>query len=89
MTCRQQQAAYMKHVMREEASKKDTIARDGFLDAIGIVTDQHFRATKTPEDDAIAAMDLRMPSDLMKERYERHRMRLLFTSFKRVEGRRV
>lgn len=63
--------------------------REGFLDEIGIVVDQFFLATATPEDDVIFALDLRMPSEQMKLRYERHRKRLLFTPFKKVEARRV
>jgi hypothetical protein len=34
-------------------------------------------------------MDLRMPSDEMKAKYEKHRKKLLFTPFKKVEARRV
>lgn len=63
--------------------------REGFLDEIGIVVDRYFMATEIPEDDEILMMDLRMPTAQMKERYERHRRRLLFTPFKRVEARRV
>lgn len=63
--------------------------REGFLDEIGIVVDQYFMATETSEDDEILMMDLRMPTAQMNERYERHRRRLLFTPFKRVEARRV
>lgn len=63
--------------------------RVGFLDEIGIVVDQFFLATATPEDDPVVALDLRMPTEQMKLRYERHRRRLLFTPFKKVEARRV
>lgn len=63
--------------------------REGFLDEIGLVTDQFFLATKIPDDDEILMMDLRMPSADMKARYERHRKKLLFTPFKKVEARRV
>src|SRR5262245_1011049 len=62
--------------------------REGFLDAIGIVVDQYFLATDTGGDE-ILMMDLRMPSDEMKVRYEKHRERLLSTPFKEVEARRV
>lgn len=63
--------------------------REGFLDEIGLVVDQFFLATQTPEDDEILIMDLRMPTEQMRMRYERHRKKLLFTPFKRVEARRV
>jgi hypothetical protein len=59
--------------------------REGVLDEV----DQFFLATKTPGDDEILMMDLRMPSDEMKRRYQRHRKKLLFTPFKKVEARRV
>jgi hypothetical protein len=62
--------------------------RKGFLDEIGIVVDQFFLATETA-DDEIIMMDLRMPSEDMKARYERNRKRLLFTPFERVQARRV
>ena len=63
--------------------------REGFLDEIGIVVDQYFLATETPAGDEILMMDLRMPTAQMKERYERHRRRLMLTPFRRVEARRV
>lgn len=63
--------------------------RDGFLDEIGLVVDQYFLAADVPDDDEIVTMDLRMPSPEMKARYERHRKKLLFTPFKKVEARRV
>lgn len=63
--------------------------REGFLDEIGLVVDQFFLATEIPEDDEILMIDLRMPSNEMKARFEKHRKKLLFTPFKRVEARRV
>lgn len=63
--------------------------REGFLDEIGLVVDQYFLATEVPEDDEILVMDLRMPTEQMRLRYERHRKKLLFTPFKKVETRRV
>jgi hypothetical protein len=63
--------------------------RKGYLDAIGIVVDQFFLATQTPENDEILTMDLKMPSEQMKARYEKHRRKLFFTPFTRVEARRV
>ncbi|MER9191229.1 endonuclease domain-containing protein [Mesorhizobium australicum] len=63
--------------------------REGFLDEIGIVVDQYFLATATPEDDEILTMDLRMPNEDMRTRYERHRKNLLFRPFKKIETRRV
>jgi hypothetical protein len=62
--------------------------REGFLDEFGIVVDQFFLATDT-HDDEILTMDLRMPSDAMKAKYEKHRKKLLFKPFERVEARRV
>lgn len=63
--------------------------RNGFLDEIGVVVDQFFLQTQVSEDDEVLMMDLRMPSDKMRDRYERHRRKLLFAPFKRVEARRV
>jgi hypothetical protein len=63
--------------------------RAGFLDEIGLVIDQFFLQTEIPDDDEILMMDLRMPSDEMKARYEKHRKKLLFTPFKKVEARRI
>jgi hypothetical protein len=62
--------------------------REGFLDEIGLVRDQFFLATETG-DDAILTMDLRMPSDQMTARYVKHRKKLFFTPFQKVEARRV
>lgn len=62
---------------------------NGFLDEIGLVVDQFFLATETPEDDKILMMDIRMPSDELKAKYEKHRKKLLFTPFKKVEARRI
>lgn len=63
--------------------------REGFLDEIELVVDQYFLATELPDDDEVMTMDLRMPSPEMKTRYERHRRKLLFAPFKKVEARRV
>ncbi len=63
--------------------------RAGFLDETGLVVDQFFLQTDVPDEDKILMMDLRMPSKEMKARYEKHRKKLLFTPFKRVQARRV
>jgi hypothetical protein len=63
--------------------------RKGFFDEIGLVVDQFFLATQTPDDDEVLTMDLRMPSEDMKARYEKHRKKLFFAPFKKVEARRV
>jgi hypothetical protein len=63
--------------------------RKGYLDEIGIVADQFFLVTELAEDDEILTMDIKMPSEQMKARYERYRRKLFFTSFKQVEARRV
>ncbi|RUV27881.1 hypothetical protein [Mesorhizobium sp. M5C.F.Ca.IN.020.32.2.1] len=63
--------------------------RKGYLDEIGIVIDQFFLATELAENDEIMTMDLKMPSEQMKARYEKHRRKLFFTPFKQVEARRV
>jgi hypothetical protein len=62
--------------------------RKGFLDEIGLVVDQFFLATEIDNDEVIT-MGLRMPSDDMRVKYERHRTRLLFTPFQDVGARRV
>ncbi|MEZ2145372.1 hypothetical protein AAE026_24240 [Bradyrhizobium sp. DN5] len=61
----------------------------GYLDEMGFVIDQFFLATELAEDDEVLTMDLKMPSDQMKVRYEKHRRKLFFTPFKQVEARRV
>lgn len=63
--------------------------RKGYLDEIGIVIDQFFLATELAENDEIITMDLKMPSEQMRARYEKHRRKLFFTPFKQVEARRV
>ena len=63
--------------------------RKGYLDEIGIVIDQFFLATDLVKDDEVLTMDLKIPSEQMKARYEKHRRKLFFTPFKRVEARRV
>lgn len=62
--------------------------RKGFLDEFGIVADQFFLATDTDLDDVLT-VDLGMPSQEMRIRYEKHRRKLLFRPFARVEARRV
>lgn len=61
----------------------------GYLDEIGLVADQFFLATELAEDDEVLTMDIKMPSEDMKARYERHRRKLFFTPFKQVEARRI
>jgi hypothetical protein len=63
--------------------------RNGYLDEMGFVIDQFFLATELAEDDEVLTMDLKMPSEQMKARYEKHRRKLFFTPFKQVEARRV
>jgi hypothetical protein len=63
--------------------------RSGYLDEMGLVIDQFFLATELAEDDEILTMDIKMPSEQMKARYEKHRRKLFFTPFKQIEARRV
>lgn len=63
--------------------------RKGHFDEIGLVVDQFFLATDVSEEDELLTMDLKMPSEQMKARYEKHRRKLFFTPFKQVEARRV
>jgi Protein of unknown function (DUF559) len=63
--------------------------RKGYLDEMGFVIDQFFLATELAEDDEVLTMDIKMPSEQMKARYEKHRRKLFFTPFKQVEARRV
>lgn len=63
--------------------------RRGYLDEMGLVIDQFFLATQLTEDDEVLTMDIKMPSEQMKARYEKHRRKLFFTPFKQVEARRV
>lgn len=63
--------------------------RRGYLDEMGLVVDQFFLATEQPGDDEILTMDIKMPSEQMKVRYEKHRRKLFFAPFKQVEARRV
>ena len=62
--------------------------RQGFLDEIGIVIDQFFLATETGADEILVA-DMKMPTEDMKARYEKHRKKLFFTPFNKIESRRV
>lgn len=63
--------------------------RKGYLDEVGLVIDQFFLATELAEDDDILTMEIKMPSEQMKARYEKHRRKLFFTPFDQVEARRV
>lgn len=63
--------------------------RKGYLDEMGFVIDQFFLATELAEEDEVLMMDLKMPSEDMRSRYEKHRRKLFFTPFKQVEARRV
>lgn len=63
--------------------------RKGYLDEIGLVIDQFFLATEPAEDVQVLTMDIKMPSEQMKARYEKHRRKLFFTPFTKVEARRV
>ena len=63
--------------------------REGYFDEVGIVIDQFFLATQTPQDEEILTMDIRMPTAQMQHRYEKHRQKLFFTPFEKVEARRV
>ncbi|MFN3171375.1 MAG: hypothetical protein ACE37E_11890 [Hyphomicrobiales bacterium] len=61
----------------------------GHLDEIGIVADQFFLATEVPDDDEVLYTDIEMPSERMRDRYEKHRRKLFFTPFERLEAGRV
>ena len=63
--------------------------RKGYLDEMGFVMGQFFLATELAEDDEVLTMELKMPSEQMRARYEKHRWKLFFTPFKQVEARRV
>ncbi|RYH15234.1 MAG: hypothetical protein EON54_28815, partial [Alcaligenaceae bacterium] len=63
--------------------------RTGFFDEIGIVIDQFFLAESIPEEDEILMMDLKMPSVEMTRKYLKHRKKLFFAPFKKVEARRI
>ncbi|MBR0948350.1 endonuclease domain-containing protein [Bradyrhizobium liaoningense] len=63
--------------------------RKGYLDEMGLVIDQFFLTTEQADDDEILTMDIKMPSEQMKARYEKHRRKLFFTPFRQVEARRV
>lgn len=62
--------------------------QQGFLDEIGIVVDQFFLATENG-DDEILMMDMRMSSEETTAKYAKHRKKLFFTPFKKVEARRI
>lgn len=62
--------------------------RKGFIDEIGVVIDQFFLATETGNDE-ILMTDMRMSSEETTAKYAKHRKKLFFTPFKKVEARRV
>lgn len=63
-------------------------ARPGFMDEVGLVTDYYFLATDfDPSDVAMVPLDLE--NEELRRRYFKHRMKLLFTPFERVQARRV
>jgi hypothetical protein len=62
--------------------------RQGFIDEIGVVIDQFFLATETGNDE-ILMTDMRMSSEETAAKYAKHRKKLFFTPFKKVEARRV
>lgn len=61
--------------------------RQGFLDEVGVVIDKFFLATETG-DDEILMTDMRMSSEETTAQYAKHRKKLFFTPFKKVEARR-
>ena len=63
-------------------------ATAGFADELGLVVEHFFLATVYDETDVLA-LDLKMPSERLAEKYRRHRSRLLFRPFRRVESRRI
>jgi hypothetical protein len=62
--------------------------RQGFIDEIGVVIDQFFLATETGNDE-IMMTNMRMSSEEATAKYAKHRKKLFFTPFKKVEARRV
>jgi hypothetical protein len=62
--------------------------RQGFIDEIGVVIDQFFLATETGNDEILMS-DMRMSSEETTAKYAKHRKKLFFTPFKKVEARRV
>lgn len=63
--------------------------REGYFDEIGLVVDQFFLATQIAEDDEVLTTGMKMPTELMGDRYEKHRKKLFFTPFEKIEARRV
>jgi len=61
--------------------------RSGFMDELGLVYDHYFLATD--HDPSDIAMFLPGLPEAVRQRYFRHRAKLLFTPFRRLEGRRV
>ncbi len=62
--------------------------RQAFLDGVGIVVDQFFLATETG-DDEILMIDMKMSSEEAAEKYKKHRKKLFFKPFSKVESRRI
>ena len=60
----------------------------GFLDEIGLVIGHFFLAASFEADDVLMR-DVGMPSKELERKYRKHRSRLLFTPFRRVEARRI
>lgn len=61
---------------------------NGFVDEIGLVIDQFFLATEFDLNDVLM-VDVGMPTDTLARKYRKHRSRLLFSPFKRIEARRI
>jgi hypothetical protein len=62
--------------------------RPGFMDEVGLVTDYYFLATDYDEND-VAMVPLDMDNEELRRRYFKHRTKLLFTPFERLQPRRV
>ncbi len=62
--------------------------RQGFIDEIGVVIDQFFLATETGNDE-ILMTDMHMSSEETTDKYAKHRKKLFFAPFKKLEARRV
>ena len=61
--------------------------REGFMDELGLVTDHYFLAVEHDPNDVIMFMP-EMP-EALRERYFRHRAKLLFTPFRAFGSRRI
>lgn len=66
----------------------DQSPKDGFLDEIGLVVGQYFLATRFDRE-KILTSPVGLTSADAERRYQRHRQRILFTPFQRIETRRV